>query len=557
MIAALTPDSLRHWNNDEISADLAREVGCSPLVATLMRIRGVAGREKAMEFLSPSLLPLMDNLDLGTGGSRVKEVFDRIGPGSRVVVYGDYDVDGVSATTLAARLFSRRGADVGYFIPHRHQDGYGLHEKIVRRIAQRGCDALIAVDCGTSGISAIEAARSLGVEVIVFDHHLPQETNPEGSRVDFLVNPQVAGCQEAKRLCGTAVLWAWSWKNIPEEREWLSNNLGLVALATVADCVPLGPLNRALVRDGLVKIREGAEPGLSALSARLGIDLEILDSETLAMKVIPCLNAPGRLELADLSVKVLSFEPPSGNAVEDLVALNRKRQELTAKIMEEAAPFMDGKSCCVAGREDWPVGVLSGVASRICSEMGVPVALAAPVGSGLVRGTLRVPKGGDAVSVLKVLSGSLEEWGGHRQAAGFSVKREGWPSVRNSLEVILAGLEIAEENSTDVLDTHPETLTLETLGEIESLGPFGTENPAPLFYVDRKRTDRINPLGKMGQHVKIECGTASIVAFRSPELLRDSDLVKGWVYRARKASWKGKPRVDLFLERPVLAKGHA
>ena len=216
---------------------------------------------------------------------------------------------------------------------------------------------------------------------------------------------------------------------------------------------------------------------------------------------------------------------------------------------------MDGKPYCVAGKEDWPVGVLSGVASRICSEMGVPVALAAPVGSGLVRGTLRVPKGGDAVSVLKGLSGSLEEWGGHRQAAGFSVKREGWPSVRDSLETILAGLEIAEGNSTDVLDSHPEVLSLGTLDEIDSLGPFGVGNPAPLFYVGRSRTDRITPLGKTGQHVKIECGTASIVAFRSPELLRNNDLVEGWVYKARKGSWKGRPRVELFLERPVLANG--
>jgi len=557
VIAALTADSLRHWNIDELSADLAKEVGCSPLVATLMRIRGASGKAKAMEFLSTSLLPLMGSLDLGTGGSKAEEIYGRIGPGSRVVVYGDYDVDGVSATTLAARLFSRRGAGVGYFIPHRHQEGYGLHEKIVRRIAQRGCDVLVAVDCGTSSGSAIETARSLGLEVIVFDHHLPQETSPEGSLGNFLVNPQVGGCQEAKQLCGTAVLWAWAWKTVPEEREWLCDNLGLVALATVADCVPLGPLNRALVRNGLAKIREGAEPGLSALSAKLGIDLDTLDSESLAMKVVPCLNAPGRLELADLSVKVLSFEPPSGSAVDDLVALNRKRQGLTAKIMEEATPFMEGKACCVAGKEDWPVGVLSGVASRICSEMGVPVVLAAPVGSGLVRGTLRVPKGGDAVSVLKGLSASLEEWGGHRQAAGFSVKREGWPSVRDSLEAILAGLELEEENSTDVLDAHPESLTLGTLDEIESLGPFGMGNPAPLFYVDRKRADRINPLGKTGQHVKIECGTASIVAFRSPELLRDSDLVEGWVYRARRGSWKGSPRVELFLERPVLADGLA
>ena len=496
----------------------------------------------------------MDELDLGTDVSLAKRVFDRIGPGSRVVVYGDYDVDGVSATTLATRLCSRRSADVKYFIPHRHQEGYGLHERVVRRIAQRGCDVLVAVDCGTSSALSIDVAKNLGMNVLVFDHHLPQERSADAPSGAVLVNPQFAGSKEAKNLCGAAVLWAWAWKSASVEKEWLLENLGLVALATVADCVPLGSLNRAIVREGLTKIREGREPGLTALSSRLGLDLEGLDSEALAMKLIPCLNAPGRLELADLAVKVLSSEPPVERSVDELVALNRKRQGLTAKILEDAAPLLEGKRCCVMEKEDWPVGVLSGVASRICSEMGRPVALAAPVGSGMVRGTLRVPKGGDAVSVLKGLSASLQEWGGHCQAAGFSVDRERWPLVRDSLEAVLEGLEIPEEDPVDVLDLDPASLTLASLEEVDQLGPFGMGNPGPLFYVDHKRSDRITPLGKTGQHVRIAFGDVSIVAFRSPALMKDADSIEGWLYRARMTFWRGKPRVELFLEKPVLSR---
>lgn len=554
MIAGLEPGSLRHWRIDEISADLSGEVGCSPLVATILRMKGKAGNPGLGNWIAPNLPALMDELDLGAEVPSAKRAFDRIGPGCRVVVYGDYDVDGVSATTLAARLCSRRNADVGYFIPHRHQEGYGLHERVVRRIAERGCDVLVVVDCGTSSTLSIETAKSLGMDVLVFDHHLPHEGTALASSGAVIINPQFKGNREAKSLCGTAVLWAWAWKSAADDREWLLENLGLVALATVADCVPLGLLNRALVREGLAKIREGREPGLNALSARLGLDLQSLDSESLAMKLIPCLNAPGRLEFADLSVKVLAAEPPVEKAVGELVALNRKRQGLTAKIMEEASPFLNGKRCCVAGKDDWPVGVLSGVASRICSEMGRPVVLAAPVGSGMVRGTLRVPKGGDAVSVLKGLSSSLKEWGGHRQAAGFSVHREQWPLVRDSLEEVLAGLEIPEEDVLDVLDLHPADLTLEGLEEIEQLGPFGMDNPGPLFYVDHKGTDRILPLGKSGQHARIAFGDVSIVAFRSPDLLKDSACVGGWVYRARKSFWRGRPRVELFLEKQVLSK---
>ncbi len=554
MIAGFEPGSLRHWRVDDLSADLACEVGCSPLVATILRMRGGAGNQKPGNWLFPELPSLMDELDLGIDVSIAKKVFERIGPGTRVVVYGDYDVDGVSATTLAARLCTRRSADVGYFIPHRHQEGYGLHERVVRRIAKRGCDVLVAVDCGTSSSLSIDTAKSLGMDVLVFDHHLPQDGNVEAPSGAVIVNPQFKGGKEAKSLCGAAVLWAWAWKSAVEQREWLLENLGLVALATVADCVPLGPLNRALVSEGLAKIREGREPGLNALSSRLGLDLQGLDSESLAMKLIPCLNAAGRLELADLSVKVLSSEPPVEKSVDDLVALNRKRQGLTAKIMEETSVLFQGKRCCVAGKDDWPVGVLSGVASRICSEIGRPVALAAPVGSGMVRGTLRVPKGGDAVSVLKGLSASLHEWGGHRQAAGFSVNREQWPMVRDTLEVVLSGLEIPEEDVVDVVDLHPADLTLESLEEIEKLGPFGMGNPTPLFYVDHKGTDRICVLGKTAQHMRIEAGNAYIVAFRSPDLLKDSGSIEGWVYRVRKSFWRGRPRVELFLEKPVLSK---
>jgi len=554
VIPGIEPGTLRHWRLDGATADLSREIGCSPLAVAILRMRGVPIVGDPKELFSPDLNVLMEKLDLGPGVEAAKTVFDRMKPGTRIVVYGDYDVDGVSATTLAARLFSFRDAEVRYFIPQRHQEGYGLHERIVRKIADWGCDLLVAVDCGTSSESSLVAAGELGMDAVVFDHHLPrEESRAETGAV--VVNPQIAGNAEAKALCGTAVLWAWAWKSGTFKKDWLLENLGLVALATVADCVPLGPLNRALVREGLKKIREGKEPGLSALSNQLALDVGTLDCESLAMKVIPCLNAPGRLDTADLAVKVLSAEPPLGKAVGDLVVLNRKRQGLTAKIMEEARSLFEGKNGLVAGKEDWPVGVLSGVASRICSEMGCPVVLAAPVNSGLVRGTLRVPKGADAVSLLEKLAPSLKEWGGHRQAAGFSVARQEWPSVRDSLETLLAGLQTCDFDRIDVLDLHPDDLSLEGLEEIDRLGPFGFGNPGPLFYVPRGVESRIVSHGKDGQHARIEFGKASIVAFRSPELLRQTDSVKsveGWVYRARKGYWKGKARVELFLEKPVV-----
>ena len=248
-------------------------------------------------WLSPYLPRLLEKLDLGADNANAAALVRGLGPSSDVVVYGDYDVDGISATAIAMELALSKGAHVRYFIPHRFNQGYGLHKDVAQVIAKRKCDLVIVVDCGTQDVESVEILKKNGIPVVIFDHHLVEGKRAES---DTLVNPQICGDSTAKRLCATAVLWCWIWQNELMPRRQLMKLLDVVALATIADCVSLSSsLNRALVREGINSIRSKARPGLNLLMEQLGISPSSIDTEDLAMRVIPCLNAAGRLYLAD------------------------------------------------------------------------------------------------------------------------------------------------------------------------------------------------------------------------------------------------------------------
>ena len=417
-------------------------------------------------WLSPYLPRLLEKLDLGADNANAAALVRGLGPSSDVVVYGDYDVDGISATAIAMELALSKGAHVRYFIPHRFNQGYGLHKDVAQVIAKRKCDLVIVVDCGTQDVESVEILKKNGIPVVIFDHHLVEGKRAES---DTLVNPQICGDSTAKRLCATAVLWCWIWQNELMPRRQLMKLLDVVALATIADCVSLSSsLNRALVREGINSIRSKARPGLNLLMEQLGISPSSIDTEDLAMRVIPCLNAAGRLYLADLAVEVLFPGKDLAGKVGKLIALNRKRRELSTKILEQVDKLADDKFRYVLTSDDWSVGVLSSVASRICGDRNAPVALAASVGGSIMRGTLRMPAGGDAVGVLKQLAPLLNTWGGHRLAAGFSVKMENWQTVREKMEEILSGVKVVGEKE-ELLFWNPANLDMKTWTEAAAL----------------------------------------------------------------------------------------
>lgn len=534
-----------------VTQSLSSKYGCSFLQAALLEMRGLSSETGASEvnnWLLPDMQRLLQELDLGASNAKAAALFRNLTSSSNVVVYGDYDVDGISATTLAMEIVMRKGAQVRYFIPHRFNQGYGVHSDIAAQVAKRGCDLVIVVDCGSQDAEAVAVIKSSGIPVVIFDHHLVED---ELAVCDTLVNPQAGGDSVARKLCATGVLWCWAWQNEILRVEQLLQLLDLVALSTVADCVSLAsPLNRVLVQAGLMVLRRRPRSGLAILMEKLGVSQQTLDAEALAMKVIPCLNAAGRLALADYAVKLLFPGDNLDRQVDNIIMLNQKRRTLSTKILSAVDGKGTGSYQYVLTDDNWAVGVLSSVASRICSERCAPVALVASVGE-IMRGTLRMPKGGDAVGVLKELAPYLNTWGGHRLAAGFSVRTEKWPEFRDKLETLLSQVSVEAERE-DLLYWMPGALDMKTWGEAEAIGPFGMENPAPLLYSPYNGLVKVSPLGKNAKHVKIDLGDSTLLGFGAAEMIRDCESLAGWVYKPRLDTWRNVTSLQLILEKMVV-----
>lgn len=552
MVVRCIKETLNIHTPSEVSAEIAAKFNCSPFQASLLEMRGLTADVMPREvenWLSPHLPYLLEKLDLGEDGEKAASLVRSLSSLSDVVVYGDYDVDGISSTAIAMELAISKGAHVRYFIPHRFNQGYGLHKEVARTIAKRKCDLVIVVDCGSQDVEAVDILKRKGIPVVIFDHHLVEG---QSAVCDALINPQISGDLNARRLCATGVIWSWIWQKGLLPRKQLFKLLDLVAMATIADCVSLSSsLNRALVREGLNAIRTNARPGLGILMEQLGISPSSIDTEDLAMRVIPCLNAAGRLYLADLAVDILFPCRNLAGNVGKLIALNRRRRELSSKILEQVENSCDDKFKYVLTNSDWSVGVLSSVASRICGDRNAPVALAASVGD-IMRGTLRMPSGGDAVGVLKRLAPLLNTWGGHRLAAGFSVKMENWEKVRTLMEDMLADVEVKGEKE-DLLFWNPANLDIDMWSEAVALGPFGMDNPAPLLYAPSCGRFSVAPLGKGGKHVKINMGPVSMLAFGAADMFREDCYgLEGWGYRPRIDTWRSITSLQFVLEKIVV-----
>ena len=546
MTALCRSDRLRIVRPTSSTKTIAEREGCSLLTAAVLESRG--GQEGLSAFRCPSIPSLLDGLDLGRGSMEAALRWKKIPDLGRVLVYGDYDVDGVASTTLAMEICRSKAQQVRFFIPHRHEQGYGLHESVMDQLLPMGWNTLVVVDCGSKDHEILEKAAAAGINVFVFDHHQPEEGKDFHGTV---VNPHgTGGCSFGKALCATGVLWAWAWKFDILPRRLMEGMTDLAALATLADCMPLNPLNRELVREGIALMKSRPRSGLARLFSRLGLTSQALSEESLTMKVIPCLNAAGRMDLADTAVGVLHGRSGAEQKVETLLSLNKKRQVLSGRISGEAEELLSGSFSHVALGESWPVGVLSGVASRLCSMKSLPVVLAAPVRGG-IRGTLRVPEGGDAMKVLDPISSLLDAWGGHQYAAGFSVARDNWPDVSKYLEETLSSMEL-EEPPVTALEISPDEIALDSWKEVSALGPFGNGNPAPLFFVARTGGEKMLPLGKDGRHLQIETGGARLLAFDGKSAMDAMTSSGGWVYRPRLDYWQGRERLQYVVDYVVV-----
>src|SRR5947209_17772521 len=413
----------------EVQAGLASALGVSELTAGVLVRRGYDDPAAARAFLAGERPP-HDPFLLGDMQLACERIRAAVAGGRRICVHGDYDVDGISATALAVLLLRELGADVDWHLPSRFEEGYGVNRETLGRLADEGCGLVLTVDCGITAAEEVAEAQARGLEVIVTDHHRPAETLPACPIV--ATRPSEYPFPE---LCGTAVVFKLGQALFGVDSEIPKRHLALVALATIADVVPLVDENRALAIAGLRTLARPQKPGLQALMRAAGVDPATVDAGACGFRLGPRINAAGRLghPRAGLELLLTDDADEARRLANELEELNRERQAVEARIFREAAQQVESwpaekrerRAYVVAG-EDWHEGVIGIVASRLVERFNRPVVLIAG-SDGDWKGSGRSIASFDLHGGLGACSELLERWGGHRAAAGLSIQPENIP----------------------------------------------------------------------------------------------------------------------------------
>ncbi len=541
---------------------LARALNVPPPFAALLLQRGHDAPETARRFLRPRREDLHDPALLPDLPRAVERLVDAVRRKETIFVHGDYDVDGQCATAILTRVLRRAGAPVVPFVPHRVRDGYDLSGAGVRAASAAGASVLVTLDCGTTALEAVRSARGAGMDVLVVDHHLPLDERPDAFA---LVNPRRPdSTYPFPDLCGAGLAWKLAVAlaealRLPEGFAW--RLLDLAALATVADLVPLAGENRVLVRLGLKLMGETAWPGLAALIGAAGLAGKPLRTGHLGYALGPRLNAAGRVGEAMDGLQLLLTDDAA--EAERLAALldaqNARRQALDQRTLEEALADLEGTfdpardAGIVLARDGWHPGVVGIVASRVLERVARPVFLVALEGE-IGKGSGRSVPACDLHAALARCAPLLEKWGGHRMAAGLTIRRERLDAFRTAFNAACAAqLDPATLAPTQRVDAVVplEQLTDELERLVRALEPTGMGNPTPVFGVRGVRVEgRLRPMGD--RHVRLALtdgrGVLETVAFGVRE---DVERVVGAArgplraaVRLERDTWKGRDRLE-------------
>lgn len=480
-----------------------------------------------------------------------------------ILVYGDYDADGVSSTSLMIHLLRHLGASFDIYIPHRSNEGYGLHNHALDWALQQGVSLVITVDTGISACSQIAYANELGMDVIVTDHHEPPDVLPSAYT---LINPKLPGCPYPfKGLAGVGVAYKLAQAlldgQVPEE--WLE----IAAIGTVADLMPLLDENRAIVRRGLASMRRSKYPGIRALLEVSAVRVERVDAVNVAFGLAPRINASGRLDHAGRAVSLLTTEDPAEaeRLAEELDLLNKERQMVVDRIVSEAIARLedrlkDGKlpSIIVLAGEGWNVGVVGIVASKLLERYYRPVIiLDIHPETGNCKGSARSIPGLDIYEALSSCSDMMDHFGGHPAAAGMSLHRDKLDAFAAALEEFASSV-LTEEDFVPVVTADGEytlpDLSLRAAEELELLAPFGMANPLPKFIVRGAVVKETRTMGQGNRHLKLvlqqEGVTVEAVAFGKGELAELLPPGTGVDVLAELSinEWNGSRKAQLMLQ---------
>ncbi|MDR0293376.1 MAG: single-stranded-DNA-specific exonuclease RecJ [Oscillospiraceae bacterium] len=498
---------------DGDAAAALERAGYRPLAARTLVRRGILSPEEAGTFFrmtpgqlhDPFLLP-----DMRPAVERLRLAAER---GETVAVYGDYDADGVTATALMLKTLRGMGLDCIWHIPDREREGYGLNGEAVEELCRQGASLIVTVDTGVTAHKEIGAAKRLGADVIVTDHHECRDTLPDALAV---VNPRRAGsAYPFAGLAGVGVAFKLACALAGGWRDPLIRYADLVALGTVADVMPVTGENRLLITQGLRAMAVTGNPGLRALLRETGQDAGPVTADTAAFILGPRVNAAGRVGRAGAALKLLLAEDPAEaeELARALCELNTLRQSRENEVLAQAAAMAESAApALVLAREGWPAGIAGIVAARLAEQYERPVFIGCIDGD-TVRGSARGTGDICLTEMLSGLSPLLEGYGGHGQAAGFSLRRDNFETFRQAVEKACAPLRRAEAVLEVDAEVRPEWLGADDLRGLEELAPFGAGFPRPVFALRGVTAVSAAPMGG-GKHWKLvfDCGGGKLDA---------------------------------------------
>lgn len=496
----------------EAAAGLSQALSVSPLVARLLVGRGVLTEAEAERFLHPDLSQMHDPYLLHGMDKAVPRIQQALERGEHILIYGDYDADGVSSTSLMIHLMRHLGASYDIYIPHRSNEGYGLHNHALDWAHQQGVTLIITVDTGISAVEQIAYASSLGMEVIVTDHHEPPEVLPEAYA---LINPKLPQCSYPfKGLAGAGVALKLAQALIGEvPREWME----IASIGTVADLMPLEGENRVIVSYGVESMRDTRLPGVSALLEISGVKQEQVTSVNIAFAMAPRINASGRLDHAGRAVSLLTTDnlDEAHMLAGQLDLLNRERQQVVESIVQEAVAMLEHKiqsqgsvpHVILLAGEGWNVGVVGIVASKLLERYYRPtLILGIDPETGMCKGSARSIDGLDIYEALTACKHTLDHYGGHPAAAGMTLHRDQLVELERGLNDYAAGVlkeedfiprRLADDNC--LISDVP----LKVIQEIDRLQPFGMSNPSPRFVLNKVTIKETRTMGREKRHLKL------------------------------------------------------
>lgn len=557
-------------DHSQEEVQLAAELKVSPIVAKLLINRGLGDPHKARQFLVADMESLLSPWDLKGMREAVACVTKTMEEGGSIVVYGDYDVDGITATSVVYRFLKRCGASVSYYIPERQSEGYGLNLEALEGLIAKGTDLVITVDCGISSYDVVEAVRDR-LALVITDHHEAPALIP---RAVAVVDHKQPNCPYPdKNLAGVGVAYKLC-QAIWQERtgEVYQADLDIVALGTVADVVPLVGENRILVQAGLSKMQLQPNRGMEALIDVAGLKDRKITAGHIGYTLAPRLNAAGRVAHATRAVELLTTpsQEEAYEIAEELQETNLERQALERDIHEMARQDVlkqgpDADYVVVVGGQDWHPGVIGIVASRLVEEFYKPT-LVISIKDGIGKGSCRSIDNCNIYEALQSAEDLLIQFGGHQAAAGFSIKEDKIPALRERLAQYCKE-HLAETDYLPIVDIDSQVtiddIDVPLIEEIETLEPYGMANPTPVLALEEATISDLFLMGQQKKHAKVllerEDSTIDAIAWNRPDLHASffpGDRVKV-AFTVQKNEWNGHVSPQLMIQDMALLEGRS